>query len=76
MERPTLRIRPDGNEVVVLVDLVGGHEIPIGVGDSTTAALWDARATLAEALAAIDDAIADLDFARRARRAVAPVGEW
>lgn len=64
MTAPGVKLRSDGHEVVVLIGLFDGTEIPVGVGATAAAAIVNARETLALALTAIDDTIADFESAR------------
>jgi hypothetical protein len=70
--RATLRIRPDGGDVVVFVVFDGDDttDVPIGVGATVVDALEDARQTLAAAFAKVDAAVTTAqNWARVARRA-------
>jgi len=64
-------MRPDGNDVVVVLELYDrdpdGVSLPVGVGATPLEAFLDARATLARAVREVDDVVADLYTARDRR---------
>lgn len=70
--RATLRIRPDGADVVIFVVFDGDDttDVPIGVGATVVDALIDARRTLAAAFVKVDEAIETANkWARTCERA-------
>jgi hypothetical protein len=67
MSRPVFRLRPDGNECVVLMDLFetdGSTAIPVGVGLTPAEAVIDAQETLLVALGLLQLVVEDFRAAR------------